>query len=166
MPKAIRQIRVVGNIAYVPLTQGYEAVIDVADMPLVDGFSWCATVSPSGNVYAIRRIGRQAVWMHRIIMGEPAGLDVDHRDSNGLNNRRGNLRTATDAQNNQNARKSKNNTSGYKGVAPCKQTGRWEAYIGVNGKKKRLGRFRTPEAAHAAYVEASARLHGDFGRTA
>ena len=42
MPKAIRQIRVDGNIAYVPLTRGYEAVIDAADVPLVEGWNWYA----------------------------------------------------------------------------------------------------------------------------
>lgn len=169
MPKAIRQIRMDGNIAYVPLTQGYEAVIDVADVPLVEGWNWYAQVRPH-TIYAKRIDGagqsRFTVHLHRVVMESPDELEVDHRDGNGLNNRRGNLRLATRSQNNQNRNTGVNNTSGYKGVTWHKAKGKWNARIKINGKRRNLGYFSNPESAAAAYAAASSELHGEFGRTA
>lgn len=164
-----RPIRIEGNIAYVPLTKGYEAVIDAADVPLVDGFNWCAQVQ-SHTVYAQRkdRSGPKprTVLLHRVIAGEPEGFDIDHRDGNGLDNRRANLRDATKAQNQHNARISKRNTSGFKGVMRNNRNSKWQAMIGLNRKQHHLGFFNCPTAAYFAYIKASRALHGEFGRIA
>ena len=170
-----RPIRIDGDIAYVPLTKGYEAVIDVADVPLVEGFNWTAMVKarPDGSVktvYAWRAdysgAKQRAVYLHRTIIGEPRGFEVDHRDCDGLNNRRVNLRNATKAQNQQNRRLAKDNTSGFKGVAWRKREGKWQASISKYGKRHYLGCFGCPTAAHFAYIKASRELHGEFGRVA
>jgi len=164
----VRQIRIDGDLAYVPLTRGHEAVIDAIDAYLVDGFNWYADLK-NGIWYAKRTVnGAQpfTVTMHRILLGDPPGFFIDHRDCNGLNNRRENLRTATVAENNRNHRTRKNNTSGFKGVSLHKQSQRWQASIWADRKIRHLGSFDTPEAAHLAYVAASAELHGDFGRVA
>ena len=102
--------------------------------------------------------------MHRAIMGEPKELDVDHRDGDGLNNRRANLRVATVLENQFNARRRKDNASGFKGVSWHRAAGKWYAHISLNRKRFHLGTFDTPEAAHAAYAAASAAFHGEFGR--
>jgi hypothetical protein len=163
-----RRIRIEGDLAYVPLTKGYEAIIDVADIPLVEAHNWYAHVQ-SHAVYAEcslqRNKNRHALIMHRVIMGDPAGFDIDHRDGDGLNNRRSNLRIATRAQNLHNQRIVRRNTSGFKGVSWNKRDHKWQARIYVNNKQFSLGYHATPELAHAAYCEASARLHGEFGRT-
>lgn len=163
----VRAIRIDGDVAYVPLTKGYEAVVDVADVPLVHGVNWCAGVK-RGTVYAMRTKygpdGRETVMMHRAICLPAVGVEVDHKDGNGLNNTRANLRSATKSQNMHNQKISTRNTSGFKGVSKIK--GRWESNIRLNGKKRRLGIFDTPEAASAAYAKASAALHGEFGRVA
>jgi hypothetical protein len=168
MTRNIKPIRVEGNIAYVPLTKGYEAVIDAADVPLVGAHNWKAKVEPN-TVYAVRndRSGpkEREVRMHRVIMGEPNGLEVDHRDSNGLNNKRENLREATSQQNGHNTRISKSNTSGFKGVSWNKNCGKWRSYISINGQQNHLGFYDTAEQAHEAYCDASAKYHGEFGRT-
>ncbi len=167
MPRLIRPIRIEGNIAYIPLTKGYEAVIDAADVPLVEGFNWCASVR-YGIVYAVRHDNtdpnRNFIRLHRLIAGDQKGLEVDHIDGDGRNNRRENLRLATRAQNGRNRRVSKRNTSGFKSVYWCRRAKKWRASIGLSGKTLYLGSFDTPEAAHAAYCEDSARLHGEFGR--
>lgn len=166
-PKQIRPIRVEGNVAYVPLTKGYEAVIDAEDVPLVEGWCWRASIE-DGIVYAKRTHNvngkRINVRMHRLLMGSPQGLEIDHRDGNGLNNRRSNLRVATSSQNKQNQGIRADNTSGFKGVTWVKRDRKWQARIEVGGKRRFLGLFKTPEAAHAAYVAANAELHGSFGR--
>ena len=163
-----RQIRIDGGLAFVTLTQGCVAVIDAADVPLVEGFNWQAA-KRHGIVYA-RRVtaspGRKTVQMHRALMGDPGDLYVDHIDGDGLNNRRSNLRVATHQQNLHNQRLSRANTSGLKGVVFNKRAGKWQAQIRFNGARKHLGMFATPEKAHTAYAKASAELHGEFGRIA
>lgn len=162
--KQPRPIRIEGDVAYVPLTKGYEAIIDTADVPLVDGVNWCATVHHSA-VYAVRTdliSGRpRRVYMHRIII-PCEGLEVDHVDWNGLNNRRNNLRAATTSQNQYNQRLAKHNTSGFKGVSWNKRREKWRAQIRAGGTRLDLGLFPTREDAHAAYAKASAELHGQF----
>ena len=167
MTSKIRPIRVEGNIAYVPLSRGYEAEIDAADILLVAGFNWHAMVCSHG-VYAKRNdlCGRKyrTVLMHRAIMGTQDGLEVDHVDGNGLNNCRSNLREVTRSQNMMNQRISKRNKSGSKGVSWDRAKGKWRAQIMVNKKMVCIGRFDDIESASAAYRDASARLHGEFGR--
>ncbi len=167
--KEFRPIRVEGDIAFIPLTKGYEATIDAADVALAAGFHWYATKSLH-TTYAERsckRDGRRtSVSLHRTILGEPAGAKVDHEDGDGLNNRRSNLRRASHSENLRNQRRRADNTSGFKGVSPSRRTSRkWTARITIEGQRKRLGYFDTPEEAHAAYVEASRRLHGNFARS-
>ena len=168
--KAIRPIRIEGNIAYVPLTKGYEAVIDAADVPLVEGFNWCALAAPY-TVYGLRNGQKErgeergrAVFLHHVICPPENGLLTDHRDGDGLNNRRANLRLASKAENGRNSRMKSRNTSGFKGVHLHKETGKWRARISTGDKHVSLGLFATPEDAHAAYAKASAELHGEFSR--
>lgn len=168
-----RAIRIEGEVAFVPLTQGYEAIIDAADVPLVGGWLWHADVKhhPDGRVSAVyaarsRRGSQGKVLMHRLIANTPDGMETDHEDADGLNNRRKNLRNATTSQNQANSRRPINNTSGGKGVYLHRATGRWMARISANGQRHYLGLFDRISDACAAYAEASARLHGEFGRTA
>lgn len=170
MTAPVRAIRIEGDVAYVPLTKGYEAVIDAADVPKVSRWNWCARVQ-SNTVYAIRTHKVQGVQstmlMHRLLMqGGIDGLEVDHIDGNGLNNRQENLRPATRSENLRNTRISRRSTTGCKGVMVHKKSGRFRAQIQINGVVRHLGYFSTKEAAAAAYAEASAQLHGSFGRVA
>lgn len=163
--REIRPIRIQGYLAYVPLTQGHEAVIDVEDVPLVEGFNWRAM--PHGRtVYAVRDETsggvKKHVFMHQAIISTAAGSEIDHIDCDGLNNRRRNLRQATRAQNCMNQRTRSDNKSGFKGVQ--KRNSKWEARIWVSGKVERLGQFETAEDAHAAYCAAASRRHGKFAR--
>ena len=164
-----RALRVDGPLAYMPLTRGFEAILDAEDAHLVCGAKWCAQVAPGGRrVYATRVLSPRSLGyllMHRVICEVPAGLQVDHINGNGLDNRRANLRLATAAQNQHNRSISINNTSGFKGVYWSKSVGKWAASIRLNRRKFHLGHFSSPEEAHRAYVAASVRLHGEFGRS-
>jgi hypothetical protein len=93
-------------------------------------------------------------------------MQVDHRDGDGLNNRRANIRAATVAENQYNGRVRVDNLSGFKGVSFRPKENKWVAFIRANGRNNYLGIFPTPEDAHAAYAKASAQMHGDYGRTA
>lgn len=164
-----RPIRIDGDTAYVLLTKGYEAMVDIADLHIVDGFNWQVNIMKTTSaarplIYAQRQIGRKTIMMHRAILNPPDDLVVDHRDSNGLNNRRSNLRAATESQNHCNRRLGRNSTSGVKGVHWSNEVGKWCAQIGINKKTKSIGYFRCITAAAFAYAKASRNLHGEFGR--
>ena len=116
--------------------------------------------------YRYIRIDGKRYLAHRLawlcVYGEWPPSDLDHEDGNGDHNWIKNLRPATDSQNMANQRKHKDNI-GYKGAY---RTGtRWIAKIKKDGVVRRLGRFDTPEEAHAAYCAAARELFGEFART-
>jgi len=162
-----RTIRIEGDIAYVPLTKGHVAVIDAADVPQVEKFLWCAHVCRHA-VYALRgyevKGKTKLVMMHRELIGAPHGRLVDHVDGNGLNNRRANLRLASNSENTRNSKKRIDNKSGYKGVCWDELQRKWRASIRLNGRQTYLGLYASPQEAHNAYREAATREYGEFAR--
>lgn len=162
----IRPLRIEGNFAYVPLTLGYEALIDAADAPAIQTRNWGALRHPSGRIYAITRykLGgkRVTVFLHRVILITPQEFDVDHRNGDALDCRGSNLRQATRSQNVQNARRRSDNKSGLKGVSLERGGNRWRADIKVAGRTQYLGSFQNAEAAHAAYLAAAQAYFGEF----
>lgn len=131
----------------------------------VAGYDW----KIGNQTYRCIRIFDWPFLGHRLaflyITGNWPALGVDHRDGNGLNNRWANLREATKQQNAANTGIPRTNTSGFKGVSPCKN-GKWRATIRIDGRQRWLGRFDTKEAAYTAYCRAAADRHGEFERTA
>ena len=101
---------------------------------------------------------------HRLILNAPDGVEVVHRDGNGLNNQRYNLRLATYAQQNANNRKRADNTSGFKGVTWRPRQNKYAAQIQVRGVKKHLGYRTDPAEAHALYCAAASHYFGAFAR--
>lgn len=171
--KTLRKIRIDGHFAYVPLTQGYEAIIDADDVHLVEKWNWAAQVTRKrngeiGNIYAFRKSkimnAAKRIYMHRVVFNAPIGMEVDHINGYGLDNRKSNLRSATRAQNAKNQGLSIANTSGIKGVYWHKPSKKWRAIIRSNGKQITIGNYPSLEGAREAYRSASLRLHGEFGR--
>ena len=89
-------------------------------------------------------------------------MTVDHINRNKLDNRRCNLRVASNSQNCRNREKGKNNTSGYKGVSYKKKNKKFAARITVDGRMHNLGLFKTAEEASLVYNAAAVRFHKDF----
>lgn len=169
MTRKIRPIRIEGNIAYVPLTLGYEATIDASDVAAVGEMNWHAKVDKRSDgsvraVYAVHSGNRLKVKMHRLIVKSPNGVEVDHVNGNGLDNRKINLRYATASENRRNQKKRVDNTSGVKGVVWVADRHKWVAQIYANGRRTQLGYFAKLEEAKAAYSQASINLHGEFSR--
>jgi hypothetical protein len=150
----------------IKLTQGKYALVDDADFDALIGFKWCAY--RSGKTFYAKRNERlpngklKDVDMHRILMGSPVGMLVDHIDGDGLNNQRANLRVCTHAQNLRNRALPKNNKSGYRGVCWDKRINKWKASISCEGKNYNLGHFTAVEDAGIAYNKAAAELFGEF----
>jgi len=102
--------------------------------------------------------------MHRLILDVPDGLQVDHIDGDGLNNRRSNIRMCTAAQNRQNSRIQTMRlgiptTSRFKGVS--RNYGKWAVHI--NGKW--VGRYNDEVSAAKAYDAAARQAFGEFAKT-
>jgi hypothetical protein len=158
-----RKIRIEGEIGYVPLPDGTEATIDAEDAELVGQYNW--RLSGKGYVKTSLPLGNgksRTLLLHRLLMGEPEGKLVDHKDRNPRNNRRENLRIATGSQNQYNQGMRDNNTSGHKGVHWNKRLKKWQATIRHEGKQIHLGFFTVLEAAAKAYREAALKYHGEF----
>lgn len=105
------------------------------------------------------------LYAHRIIWtmhngAIPEGIEIDHRDTNTLNNNVLNLRLATSSNNNENRSLTSNNTSGVKGVSLHKD--KWLARIGIDGKRVRVGHFDTIEDASLAITVARTNTHQQF----
>jgi hypothetical protein len=147
------------------LRDGLTLRLDDEDMTVLAAHKWRpASHYVNGRCYRylIADIGRTRLLFHRVITACPRGMLVDHINSDGLDNRRTNLRVCTHAENMRNRRANRNSGSGYKGV--YFDRGRWRARIRANGVRHRLGSFDTAAEAHAAYCAAADRLHGDFAR--
>jgi hypothetical protein len=99
-------------------------------------------------------------------MGATKGQQIDHKNGDTLDNRRSELRFATNHQNAMNSKLRKNNKSGFKGVSYSASENRWIANICLHGKCKYLGGFDTREEAHAAYMRAAIEAAGEFARAA
>lgn len=96
----------------IQLTQGKFALVDDADFEWLNQWLWhVADKDKDNSCYAIRHLGRTKIGMHRVIMQAPKNRQVDHRDGNGLNNCRNNLRMCTHSENLQNQRMQKGRAS-------------------------------------------------------
>jgi hypothetical protein len=146
-----------------PNGQLLKIVIDKEDLAFISDFAVNATrevVKRRDAFYAVltrkKNKKKKRFYLHRLIMGcqENDGIYVDHIDSDGLNNRRKNLRKTTNAENLQNRRSvPSNNTSGIINVTYCKFTGKWAVGLTFNGKKIWGGRHKDKEKAREAAIK-------------
>jgi len=102
--------------------------------------------------------------MHRLLIHAPKGMEVDHINGNGLDNRICNLRICTRSQNQINKGLQKNNTTGYKGVSFIKKHRKYRATIRINGKSMYLGEFESAKGAAFAYDNKAKELFGNFAK--
>lgn len=156
-----------GGYRFVPLGRGRFAKVDASDFDEISRHTWHVLRRPDRITdYAIRRAYDPAtqktspVLMHRQIVGAARGVQVDHANSDGLDNRRVNLRPCSHSQNV--ANRPPRNATGFKGVRPLRK--RFTAEIRVDGRSTHIGVFDTAEEAARAYDAVALRLHGLFAR--
>jgi hypothetical protein len=143
--------------------------IDKEDLKLVQSYGrW--TLTSQGYAHNRHHLGYD-VKMHRLVMSAPDDMDVDHKKNDikyRLDNRKKNLRLATESQNNYNVSKRKDNKSGYKGVSTriskAGSKNPWQAQIMIENKRIHLGWFKTAKEASRAYEKAAKKAHKQFYR--
>jgi hypothetical protein len=172
-------IQATDNTRLIPLGNGRDAIIDAADYdrPLTISFpdgsawtgricdcSWYAVVRPTvlyANAHVTVNGKQRTIAMHRMLLELSPFACCDHRNHDGLDNRRENLRAVTRAQNQWNKR-NQAASSPYKGVWFEKHAGKWRARIMKHGKNRELGLFLTAEDAARAYNAAAVELFGEY----
>lgn len=154
----------------IPLTGKYGAIIGNYAQVDDSDYEWLSQWRWSGHwsgkiVYAKRTKGIETILMHREILGlSNPKIQGDHKDHNGLNNQRNNIRIATCSQNNANSKKKGTGRySDYKGVsyAIIKGVGYWTAdCIKFNVSQSKV--FKTEVEAALEYNKMAIELHGEF----
>jgi len=152
----------------IKLTQGQVALVDNIDYEYLSQFNWYANWNR--NCFRAMRHtpqvnGKRKILFIHTAVAERMGIDsrmIDHKDQNPLNNRRSNLRVATNSQNLHNCGAPSNNTTGVKGVHFHKSSGKYQAEITVKGTRYYLGLFDTIEEAKVVIVAKRKELVGEF----
>lgn len=142
------------------------ALVDDADFALLSQYRWyikhdSRTNYAFGYVRGRRRDGK-LVKMHRVITDAPDGMDVDHVNGDGLDNRRNNLRICTRSQNIGHSHKTAGCSSDFKGVSWDKGAGRWRAQGKIAYKCIYLGYYDSEEDAARAYNDFAREHFGEF----
>lgn len=152
----------------IELTRGAFALVDDEDYARIAKSSWA--YNPQGVGYAVRKGNKRrgeprTVQMHREVLHAPCGVQIDHINGNGLDNRKSNLRYANTQKNAFN--RGKPNvpcSSQYKGVYRRHNSPTWKAHIKYNARHVELGSFGSEELAAAAYNFAAKVMFGEYRR--
>lgn len=137
-----------------------EFYFDKEDYELIKDYCWIEHITHN-NYHALEAVDtklKKIIRMHFVLMGETC----DHINKNPLDNRRSNLRIATQAKNRQNTSKSSRNKSGIIGVCWLKKLQQWQVMIGVNNKNIYLGCFTNKEDAIKVRLNAEVKYFGEF----
>ena len=151
---------VIDGIAYLAVASGHIVRFSPEDIPVIEGHLWALMGRgyPSFTDYSSGC--PKTIKMHTLIIG----LGADHINGDKLDNRRENLRHATNAQNNANRKKSEGTSSKYKGVRWDKSRSKWMAALEHNHKSRTLGRFDNEEVAARCYDLAASEVFGEFAK--
>lgn len=135
-------------------------LIDESDYSLIalPKYRWYA-FRVRNTIYARCAIGKEQIYMHRLIMNAPENMEVDHDNHNGLDNRRQNLKIVTHAQNLMNTSMYSHNTSGYRGVIWFREG--WRAQIKHQKKVIQSPHFHDPKEAALLRDEIHRQLFGE-----
>lgn len=138
------------NYQTIELFSGEVAKVDTEDYDKVNQYKWYAD-RRKHTIYAKANAGNKTkISMHRLILCANNGQEIDHKNHDGLDNRKSNLRSCTHKQNCMNSSKMNRMTSSkYKGVD--KQGKKWRAQSRVSGRIRQIGYYDTEEEAANAY---------------
>ncbi|MGA2171931.1 MAG: HNH endonuclease [Sedimentisphaerales bacterium] len=168
-----RRVRYGYTFRRIPLTQRQYAIVDCDDYERLTKWKWYAlksrrTYYAARNEWqrtAVKKRKCKMIMMHNEVLRPAEGMLADHRNDNGLDNRKANLREATQEENARNRRKARTKSGSiYKGVWYLKRDGRWAARIRVDGCAKHIGVYDDEAAAAKAYDRAAREYYKEFAR--
>lgn len=144
---------------FLPLTNSpLLAIVDDEDYEKARQFKWWMLAG-----HALTTTWPQT-YLHHLVFGQPSlGKETEHRNGNGLDCQKKNLREATRSQNRANSKVRSDSKSGFKGVQ-LKASGKYEARIRTGDRMKYLGQFDNPIEAAKMYDAAAKELYGEFAR--
>lgn len=145
----------------IPLTQGKFAIVDDRDFQWLNKYKWWA-LKQSKRYYAVGWINGKRITMHRVIIQIKHNEFIDHKNHDGLDNRRCNLRLCSNAQNIANQQKRVNTRSKFRGITYDKSRNKWRSEIRVNQKLITIGRFEEEKDAAIARDIAALKYQGEF----
>lgn len=156
---------VCGDHAFAPCGRALTTMVSPEDAHLLERKWFTGRYAP---VIRVERVAGKTVSrrLAREVMSAPDGVEVDHINRDPRDNRRANLRLCSHEENCRNRLWKTGAKTALKGVFPSRSGKRYRAAITVNYVKHGLGSYATPEEAHAAYVAAALRFHGEFARVA
>ena len=115
----------------------YKVLFDKEDYDIVCKYNWRILKNKQGNNYYVIS-NQNNILMHRLIMKFPKEKVIDHKNHNGLDNRKKNLKICSQYENMQNQSKRINNKSGYSNICFEKNRNKWVVYININKRKKKV----------------------------
>jgi hypothetical protein len=175
--KGFNEYKIIGDITIIYFVardgEVFEGLIDTEDLQkLIDlNFPWCARYDPDTDGYYAnysQYLGKEngnykhkTYSIHRIISSAEKGVRIDHKNHNGLDNRKENLRIASIQSNAMNRERANiNNTSGYRNV--CVSNDEIIVQIQVNGKNKSWKGFENLEKANEFAIKMREKYYGSF----
>lgn len=146
------------KMAKLKLSQGKYAIVDDELFEWLNSTRWTYQGTPTGRGYAFHSSfgggKRERIQLHRLLAAPRPGMEVDHINNDGLDNRLENLRVCTRSQNMM-------NKPHARGVQYHWQSGKWRAYATKQGKREIIY-FETKEEAEQSRREMVSRLFGEF----
>lgn len=149
----------------------HNVLVDDEDYENLSKFKWNIFKKETDNTLYCKRNSKRdpitrkqkTITMHRLIMNvfEGKGI-IDHKDHNGLNNQKSNLRICNTSQNGANRLKNKNASSKYYGVCYAKRSKKWNAFLQTKRTSANLGYFDSEEDAARHRDKIAYERYGEF----
>lgn len=139
------------------------AIVDTDDYSKVAQYNWYLHRKKNGAYAraAWKKNGKmEHIFLHRLVLG--VSQEVDHKDRNGLNCQKNNLRLATTSQNAANRNKVSGKSSQYKGVGFLPKRKAWFARVKHEGVQIYLGQFKSEKEAAEKYNQRAREIFGEF----
>lgn len=139
------------------------SLVDDGDYASLSQANWYAMKSHRGLWYAVTDLRHGVhLYMHEALCQKSDGMFIDHKDHDGLNNQRSNLRACTQSQNMANARKRGGTSSRFKVVSFDSARQKWRAQLTYEGLRYLRDRFETEIEAAIAYNDVATSVFGEF----
>jgi len=162
-----RRMRYGYTFRRIKLTRGKYAIVDVEDFEKLNQYKWHCTHYGYAQRVEYKKIGKGrkqvGVYMHKQLCPAPEGMIVDHINRNSLDNRRANLRAATQKQNVWNRRFGrKGGKTSYNGIRWDKNREKWQVRLTINGQRESFGYYADETEAAKAYDRVAREYRGEY----